>query len=241
MKLKELKKLSPIALTGYNKAVEIIISGETYYFALYDDDIKEGDYVFVNGKASGSALRVNKVLSLKDLEKRYHKPLVAEVVCKLNFDLSAYEKRDTLRRKLSEMQKEIDLKLDLLNREKLRELYAEQDEEFAEMLDEYDFIKAKLNNISKDKPKLVDIYIKELNKPFSWGSKLIGESISVELVSERIRKYIKENHSDFCVPYKIEVNEDRNEAVCDFRAPGYLIMVKAKNFKLDEATAMKMF
>ena len=152
MKLKELKKLSPIALTGYNKAVEIIISGETYYFALYDDDIKEGDYVLVNGKASGSALRVNKVLSLKDLEKRYHKPLVAEVVCKLNFNLSAYEKRDTLRRKLSEMQEEIDSKMDLLNRETLRELYAEQDEEFAEMLDEYDFIKAKLDNINKEKP-----------------------------------------------------------------------------------------
>lgn len=122
-------------ITGYNKVASVGMGGQTYYFALFDDDVKAGDKVVVSGSASGQVQTVKDVISKADSEKLYGGKICAEVVCKVN--TTKYDERIIKRKEAASLKAEMNKKVKELQDVALFELMAEKSPELKEMLDRY--------------------------------------------------------------------------------------------------------
>lgn len=108
-------------------------AGSTEYsFALFDEDIAEGDYVLCDTQYGYMAAVVKEIL----FQDEYSGSSVTrEIICRLDF--KAYETRKEARKKKSELKKKMD-KLVKENQEAvLYQALADQNPEMAEMLKEY--------------------------------------------------------------------------------------------------------
>lgn len=103
-----------------------------YYYALYDDDIKEGDSVLVTGTAQGTIYTVKEIFDVSD--PSVYQNITAEIICKV--DLSAYEKRVETRKKVVEIRKQMEKKKKEIESRKTDDYYASLDPEYASMLEE---------------------------------------------------------------------------------------------------------
>lgn len=82
-------------IQGYNTSKE-------YCFALFDDEIKEGDIVLCD---SGNGYSIAKVVGIMTQEE-YGKSVTKEIVCKCDFAL--FEKRKAIRKQKAEIKKKLD-------------------------------------------------------------------------------------------------------------------------------------
>lgn len=123
-------------LTGYHKVAEITISGRSYYYALYDDDIGMGDKVLVTGKCEGYVYTVANVWSLQDAVERYKGTICEEVICKV--DRSAYEKRVVNRAEKDKIRKEMDAMIKQMDEAQKYRMYADQNPQLAELLKKFE-------------------------------------------------------------------------------------------------------
>jgi hypothetical protein len=123
-------------LTGFNK-VAVIEYNNTLdlHYALYDEDIKVGDYVLVTGKLSSQIKKIKDIITLDQARERYKDDIIEEVKCKV--DLSAYNKRVNNRIKAAELRIEMDKKIAEMDEMNKYTVYAERNPELAEMLKQY--------------------------------------------------------------------------------------------------------
>lgn len=120
-------------LTGYYAVAETVQGyGNKYYYAIYNDGniYKVGDKVLVSGTC-------NDVLEITDIlaPELIARSITAEVICKVN--MSAYDKRIEQRKKAEKLKKLMDKVIKEMDEAKKYEVYAEQNPELAEMLNEY--------------------------------------------------------------------------------------------------------
>lgn len=121
-------------LTGYRRVAGVKMGVMTYYFALYDEDINVGDTVLVSG-ACKEAVVVSEILTAEEAKEKTTKTITAEVKCKV--DLSAYEARVQNRIKAEELKKKMDQKIAEMDEMNKYVVYAERNQELADMLAEY--------------------------------------------------------------------------------------------------------
>lgn len=131
---KESEESNMAKLTGYNKVASVKLSGVTYYYALYDENIVAGDSILVSG-ACDKVVTVEEVLTLEEAKSLLKKDITAEVKCKV--DLSDYKERVQNRVKAAELRKEMDKKIAEMDELNKYVMYAERNPELAEMLKEY--------------------------------------------------------------------------------------------------------
>lgn len=121
------------ALKGYYAVAETKQGyGNKYYYAIYNDGntYRTGDMVIVSG-ACKDVLEIKNILCPKEVSKN----ITAEVICKV--DTSAYENRVLKRKKAEKLKKEMDKMIKAMDESKKYEMYAEESQELAEMLNEY--------------------------------------------------------------------------------------------------------
>ena len=121
------------ALKGYYAVAETVQGyGGKYYYAIYNDGntYKTGDMVIVSG-ACGDVLEIKNILTPEEITRN----ITAEVICKV--DTSAYDYRVQKRKKADKLKKEMDKIIKKMDESKKYELYAEENSELAEMLNEY--------------------------------------------------------------------------------------------------------
>lgn len=123
-------------LEGYSKVAVIYAGGRPYHYALYDESIKSGDNVIVTGAATEYFHTVTEVISVEESNEALKgKTISAEVICKVDVEayvdrLEARKKKEELKKKMDKRKKEIQQQIDM-------RFYAEKDEEFAKMYDEF--------------------------------------------------------------------------------------------------------
>lgn len=119
---------------GYKRVAVIKCGCVDYHYALYDENINEGDECLVSG-VNKSIVVINKVITSEEAKEKFNKSIIEEVICKV--DSKPYLKRLENRKKAQELQKKMDKKiLDLLEKNKYS-MYAEKDQEIAELYSEY--------------------------------------------------------------------------------------------------------
>ena len=107
-------------------------NGKKYMYALYDTTIQVGDTVVV--KTGHHGLGLGKIISLENgrqSEVHYGR----EIICKV--DMTAYEERREKARKLAELKRKMDAKVQQLQQTTIYELLSEKDPELAALLAEY--------------------------------------------------------------------------------------------------------
>lgn len=119
-------------LKGYYAVAETKQGGLYYYYAIYNDGntYTVGDKVIVSGKCA-NVLEITNIFTPKEVTQN----ICAEVICKVN--ISAYEERVRKRNKADKLKKEMDKIIKKMDESKKYELYAEENPELAEMLNEY--------------------------------------------------------------------------------------------------------
>lgn len=127
-------------ITGYNKVAAINMGSQTYYFALFDNDVKSGDKVIVSGTASGQVWTVKDVITKEEAERLYKGAIRAEVMCKV--DSSEYDARVARRKEAATLKAEMNKKVKELQDVALFELMAEKSPELKEMLERYKVLSA---------------------------------------------------------------------------------------------------
>lgn len=111
-------------------------NGKKYMYALYDTTIQVGDTVVV--KTGHHGLGLAKVVSLEDgRQDEVH--CGREVICKV--DMTAYEERREKARKLAELKRKMDVKVQQLQQTAIYELLSEKDPELAALLQEFKNLK----------------------------------------------------------------------------------------------------
>ncbi len=105
-----------------------------YYYALYDDTVQVDDVVVVHTGHHG--LGIAKVVEIDPVNvDKNHVRCGREIISKVDF--SAYEARQEKAKKMAELKKEMDAKVQQLQNQAIYELMAEKDPELKQMLDEY--------------------------------------------------------------------------------------------------------
>lgn len=117
-------------LEGFEKVANVDIDGKVYSYALYDDNITEGDLVAVTGVAEGHILNVVSVVPA-DLVSV---PITEEVVGKLNLD--AYKERCDKRTKREELRKKLNERRRKIEAGELDDMYAAKDPVYKELLEQ---------------------------------------------------------------------------------------------------------
>lgn len=107
-------------------------NGKKYMYALYDTAIQVGDTVVV--KTGHHGLGLAKVVSLED-GRQAEVHCGREVICKV--DMTAYEERREKARKLAELKRKMDVKVQQLQQTAIYELLSEKDPELAALLQEF--------------------------------------------------------------------------------------------------------
>lgn len=121
-------------LTGFKKVAVVKIYNSPYHYALYDNDIKIGDQILVSGTCK-NVLTVDEIITLEEAETRCSKAIISEVICKV--DLTNYNQRVANRKKAEELKKKMDKRISEMDEINKYIMYAEQDAELSNMLDEY--------------------------------------------------------------------------------------------------------
>lgn len=124
-------------LTGY-KAVAVIKQGyafKHYHFAIYDDgfDYQPGDKVILSN--SNDIWIINEIITPEEATARYNKNITAEVVCKV--DTNSYEKRVQKRKAIEKLKRDMDKKIKEMDESKKYEMYAAENPDLKNMLEEY--------------------------------------------------------------------------------------------------------
>ena len=119
-------------LSGYSKVAVVTLSGRDYMYALYDDNIKVGDDVYLS---NGITSTVREIITVEEARVRFRKNIISEVVCKL--DMKAYNDRVEKRKEVARIKKEMDKKIKELQERDKYSIYAEKDPELAELLNTY--------------------------------------------------------------------------------------------------------
>ena len=121
-------------LEKFNKIAVITIGYKEYSFALYDEDVKEGDTVIVTGMASDKILTVDKIIDVT--ENTEVNKITAEVKGKV--DLTAYNERVEKRQRKAELMKKMDKAIAQADELDKYAKYAEfLGDDFKAMLDEF--------------------------------------------------------------------------------------------------------
>lgn len=107
-------------------------NGKKYMYALYDTTIQVGNTVVV--KTGHHGLSLAKVVSLED-GRQAEVQCGREVICKV--DMTAYEERREKARKLAELKRKMDVKVQQLQQTAIYELLSEKDPELAALLNEF--------------------------------------------------------------------------------------------------------
>lgn len=115
-------------LEGFEKVANVDIDGKIYSYALYDDNIEEGDCVAVTGMAEGHIFNVVSVVPAEVVSV----PITEEVVGKLN--LAAYNERCDKRAKQEELRKKLNERRKKIEAGELDDMYAAKDLVYAELL-----------------------------------------------------------------------------------------------------------
>ena len=68
---------------------------------------------------------------------------------------------------------------------------------------------------------------------FLGMTKLIEKSVPIDKVSEKVREYVKEHYVGLGLYHKLTIDEEQNRVVYDFGSHYDFIIVKPKNFKVD--------
>lgn len=120
------------ALKGYYAVAETKQGNLHYCYAIYDDgnNYKVGDQIIVSGRC-GDILEITNILSPEEVTTN----ICAEVICKV--DTTAYDERVKNRKKADKLKKEMDKMIKAMDESKKYEMYAEENPELAEMLNEY--------------------------------------------------------------------------------------------------------
>lgn len=119
-------------LKGYYAVAETKQGNSNYYYAIYDDGniYKVGDQIIVSGRC-GNVLEITNILAPEEVTT----DICAEVICKVN--ITAYDERVKNRKKAEKLKKEMDKMIKAMDESKKYEMYAEENPELAEMLNEY--------------------------------------------------------------------------------------------------------
>mgnify|MGYP000932611291 FL=1 len=119
-------------LKGYYAVAETKQGSSHYYYAIYNDGktYKVGDHVIVSGRC-GDVLEITDILAPEEVMTN----ICAEVICKV--DTTAYNKRIEKRKKAEELKKKMDKMIKAMDESKKYEMYAEENPDLAEMLNEY--------------------------------------------------------------------------------------------------------
>lgn len=119
-------------LKGYYAVAETKQGSSHYYYAIYDDEntYKVGDKVIVSGRCR-DILEITDILAPEEVMTN----VCAEVICKV--DTTAYNKRIEKRKKAGELKKKMDKMIKAMDESKKYEMYAEENPDLAEMLNEY--------------------------------------------------------------------------------------------------------
>lgn len=119
-------------LKGYYTVAETKQGSSHYYYAIYNDGktYKVGDHVIVSGRC-GDVLEITDILAPEEVMTN----ICAEVICKV--DTTAYNKRIEKRKKAEELKKKMDKMIKAMDESKKYEMYAEENPDLAEMLNEY--------------------------------------------------------------------------------------------------------
>lgn len=121
------------ALKGYYAVAETKQGyGNKYYYAIYNDGntYRTGDMVIVSGVCR-DILEIKNILTPEEITTN----ICAEVICKV--DTSAYDYRVLKRKKAEKLKKEMDKMIKEMDESKKYEMYAEENPDLAEMLNEY--------------------------------------------------------------------------------------------------------
>ena len=120
------------ALKGYYAVAETKQGNFHYCYAIYDDGntYKVGDQIIVSGRC-GDVLEITNILCPEEIATN----ICAEVICKV--DTTAYDKRVKNREKADKLKKEMDKMIKAMDESKKYEMYAEENPDVAEILNEY--------------------------------------------------------------------------------------------------------
>lgn len=121
-------------LTGFERCVTANTSEGITWFALYEDDVQDGDRVYATYKGTAMIFTVNGIASSMRAIEGNHR-VTEEVICKL--DTKAYDERVELRNKKQALKKQMDDVIQSVDDIHKYNIYAEHNDEVRELLDEY--------------------------------------------------------------------------------------------------------
>lgn len=110
----------------------------TYNYALFDDEIQEGDYCVVKSANHGLGIAVIEEIidNVDNISVTDNYGNIREIVCKI--DMSAFHKRINNRLRVSQLKEEMDKKVKELQGIALYKMMAENSPELKAMLSEYE-------------------------------------------------------------------------------------------------------
>ena len=122
-------------LTGFNKVAVIECNSNLdLHYALYDDDIKVGDYVLVTGKLCSQIKQIKNIITIDEARESYKDNIIAEVKCKV--DLSAYDQRVKNRIEAEKLRQKMDEEIKKMDELNKYEMYADRNPVLKEMLEQ---------------------------------------------------------------------------------------------------------
>lgn len=127
-------------LTGYY-AVAVTEEGtgccqKKYYYAIFNDGntYKPGDQILVSG-VNKDILTIEAILTPEEAKEVCKKDITAEVICKV--DTTAYIQRVDNRKQAEKIKKEMDTVIKQMDATKKYEMYAAENPELQELLNQY--------------------------------------------------------------------------------------------------------
>lgn len=127
-------------LTGYY-AVAVTQEGtysgsKDYCYAIFEDGYtyKAGDQILVSG-CNKNILTIKEILTVEEAAERCSKNITAEVICRV--DTFAYNQRVENRKQAEKLKKEMDKMIKQMDETKKYEMYATENPDLANMLEQY--------------------------------------------------------------------------------------------------------
>lgn len=130
-----------MAISGYQEVasvhfVESTNNTKVYSFAVYDHEVKAGDYAVAHSRNSyGSNFGVVKVIDVKPASEHTGAAPTDEIVCKA--DISSYERRCAMRKDRAALKKKMDKIVKSEHESLLYKTIAESNPEMSELFTEY--------------------------------------------------------------------------------------------------------
>lgn len=123
-------------LTGYIAVAVVKENNSNYHFAIYDDGnvYEKGDKVIVSG---GKIKTIDEIISLEEAAIRCKKNIIAEIICKIEVDTSAYDIRVKNRKEAELLKKDMDKIIKEMDETNKYEMYAKQNPALQELLDKF--------------------------------------------------------------------------------------------------------